>query len=179
MDTHVSSVFHLFILDHRFLDAPTHIIVHSRLPLSVKRCECLFCQETPWEARQCMCGGDDHLACKHPLSSEAFKGLHTVGRYNRFYQEFLSPILLFLEPPYPYRLCLGPIRIPFLHVGASMGLQSQVSSDRFSYLRSSLLYICLELDISLSTSRLPSCKVNRCFLQSFPYTISYLVFSLL
>ena len=30
----------------------------------------------------------------------------------------------FLESPYPYRLSLGPIRIPFLHVGAFVGLQS-------------------------------------------------------
>ncbi|RVW96530.1 hypothetical protein CK203_029704 [Vitis vinifera] len=38
-------------------------------------------------------------------------------------------------------------------MGASMGLQSRVSSDRFSYLHSSLLYICSELDVSLITSR--------------------------
>ena len=73
----------------------------------------------------------------------------------------LEPTLLFLEPPYPYRLSLGPIRIPFLHVGASVGFQSGVRSDRFSHLRSSLWYIWLELDISLSTSKLPSCIVDR------------------
>ena len=39
MDTRASSVFSLFILDHRFSDAPTHIIIHNRLPLSVERCE--------------------------------------------------------------------------------------------------------------------------------------------
>ena len=68
---------------------------------------------------------------------------------------------LLLEPPYPYKLSLGPIGIPFLHVGAFVGLQSWVSSNRFCYLRSSLFYICLELDISLNTSRLPSCIVDR------------------
>ena len=67
----------------------------------------------------------------------------------------------FLESPYPYRLSLWPIRIPFLHVGAFVGLQSRVSSNRFRYLRSSLFYICLELDIRLNTSRLPSCIVDR------------------
>ena len=51
--------------------------------------------------------------------------------------------------------------IPFLHVGASVVLQSRVSSNRFSYLRSSLFYIHLELDISLSTSRLPFYTVDR------------------
>ena len=68
---------------------------------------------------------------------------------------------LFLEPSCPHKLRLGHIRTPFLHVGAFVGLQSWVSSNRFSYLRSSLFYICLELDIGLSTSRLPSCIVNR------------------
>ena len=63
--------------------------------------------------------------------------------------------------PYPYRLSLGPIMIPFLHVGAYVGLQSRVSSNRFNYLRSSLFYFYLELDISLSTSRLPSFIVDR------------------
>ena len=58
MDTRASSVFPLFLLNHRFSNAPTHT-VHSRLPLSIERCECLCHQETPWEARQCMCGGDD------------------------------------------------------------------------------------------------------------------------
>ena len=73
----------------------------------------------------------------------------------------LKFIFFFLKPPWPYRLSLGPIRIPFLHVGASIGFQSRVSSDRFSYLRSSLLYNYLELDINLSTSGLPSCIVDR------------------
>ena len=60
-----------------------------------------------------------------------------------------------------YRLSLSPIMTPFLHVGASVGFQTWASSSRFSYLRSSLFYIYLELDISLSTSRLPSCIVDR------------------
>ena len=42
MDTRAPSVFPLFILYHRFLDALTHITVHSRLPLSVERCKSLF-----------------------------------------------------------------------------------------------------------------------------------------
>ncbi|KAL6334524.1 hypothetical protein AAG906_018016 [Vitis piasezkii] len=41
-----------------------------------------------------MCGGDDHLAWKHPVSSEVCRGLHTAGG------------------------------TPSLHLGASEGLQS-------------------------------------------------------
>ncbi|RVW92079.1 hypothetical protein CK203_037085 [Vitis vinifera] len=70
-----------------------------------------------------MSGSDDHLAWKRPVSSEACKGLRTVGGF------------------------------PFLTMGASVGFQSRFSSDRFSYLRSSLLYICSGLDISLITFR--------------------------
>ena len=47
MDTRASSVFSLFILDHRFSDAPTHIIIHNRLPLSVERCENLVIRKPP------------------------------------------------------------------------------------------------------------------------------------
>ena len=72
--------------------------------------------------------------------------------------------ILFIELPSLYRLSLDPIRILFLHVGVSVGFQSWFSSDRFSYLRSSLLCICSEFDINLSTSRLPSCIVDRCLL---------------
>ncbi|RVW75291.1 hypothetical protein CK203_055338 [Vitis vinifera] len=49
-----------------------------------------------------MCGGDDHLAWKCLISSEACRGLRTAGG-----------------------LSLGPIRTLFLHMGASVGLQSQ------------------------------------------------------
>ena len=70
-----------------------------------------------------MCGGDDHLAWKHPVSSETCRGGVV---YRQRVQLFLLGIPLthpffFIEPPCPYRLSLGPIRILFLHVGASMG----------------------------------------------------------
>ena len=38
MDTCASTVVILFLLDHRFSNAPTHVTVHSRLPMSVERC---------------------------------------------------------------------------------------------------------------------------------------------
>ena len=108
-----------------------------------------------------MCGGDDHLAWKHPVSSEACRGLLPSEGTITSARDPLKSTLSLLEPPYPYMISLGPIRIPFLHVGAFVDLQSQVSSDRSSYLHSSLLDICLELDINLNTSRLPSCIVDR------------------
>ena len=36
-------------------------------------------------SRKCMGGGDDHLAWKHPVSSEVCKRLRTVGGYDRSY----------------------------------------------------------------------------------------------
>ncbi|KAL6350182.1 hypothetical protein AAG906_004122 [Vitis piasezkii] len=56
----------------------------------------------------------------------------------------------------------------------SLNLQSRFSSDRFSYLRSSLLYICSGLDISLITFGLPFGIFGRHSWWSFPYPISYL-----
>ncbi|RVW72045.1 hypothetical protein CK203_054067 [Vitis vinifera] len=52
-----------------------------------------------------MCGGDDHLAWKRPVSSEVCRGLRTVGWMS------LDPL----------------IRIPSSHVGASESLQSRFS----------------------------------------------------
>nr|CAN65193.1 hypothetical protein VITISV_031688 [Vitis vinifera] len=36
-------------------------------------------KKPPRKARKCMCGGDDHLARKHPVSLEACGGLRTAG----------------------------------------------------------------------------------------------------
>ncbi|RVW67563.1 hypothetical protein CK203_062341 [Vitis vinifera] len=36
-------------------------------------------RKPPGNARKCMCGGDDHLAWKHPVSLEACRGLRTAG----------------------------------------------------------------------------------------------------
>ena len=36
-------------------------------------------------SRQCMCRGDDHLAWKHPIFSEACKRLCIIGGYDRSY----------------------------------------------------------------------------------------------
>ena len=76
-----------------------------------------------------MCGGDDHLAWKRPVSSEACRGLRTVGGYDRFYQRY------FKVHPYPFRATLPlqvepqilRLRLSPLHVGASEGLQSLFS----------------------------------------------------
>ena len=47
-----------------------------------------------------MCVGDDHLAWKHLVSSEACKGLCTAGGYDRFYQGS------FKVHPYPFKATL-------------------------------------------------------------------------
>ncbi|RVW44128.1 hypothetical protein CK203_108466 [Vitis vinifera] len=40
-------------------------------------------RKPPGNARKCMCGGDDHLAWKHPVSLEACRGLRTAGGLTR------------------------------------------------------------------------------------------------
>ncbi|RVW73218.1 Gag-Pol polyprotein [Vitis vinifera] len=65
--------------DLSFSDAPTSFIVHFRLSLSVERWRAFTIKKPPGNARKCMCGGDDHLAWKHPVSLEACRGLRTVG----------------------------------------------------------------------------------------------------
>ena len=47
-----------------------------------------------------MFGGDDHLAWKRPISSEACKGLRTAGWYDRFYY---GPFNVY---PFPFRATL-------------------------------------------------------------------------
>ena len=51
-------------------------------------------------SRQCMCGGDDHLAWKRLVSSEACRELRIVGGYNRLCQGS------FKVHPYPFRATL-------------------------------------------------------------------------
>ncbi|KAL6323313.1 hypothetical protein AAG906_029320 [Vitis piasezkii] len=41
-----------------------------------------------------MCGGDNHLAWKHPVSSEACRGLHTIGGISSMFSLCL-PYLVF------------------------------------------------------------------------------------
>ncbi|RVW83075.1 hypothetical protein CK203_040749 [Vitis vinifera] len=41
-------------------------------------------KKPPGNARKCMCGGNDHLAWKHPVSLEACRGLRTVGGFHSY-----------------------------------------------------------------------------------------------
>ncbi|RVW89701.1 hypothetical protein CK203_047279 [Vitis vinifera] len=41
--------------------------------------ESLHVRKSPGKARKCMCGGDDHLAWKLPVSLEVCRGLRTAG----------------------------------------------------------------------------------------------------
>ena len=102
-----------------------------------------------------MCGGDDHLAWKHPISQEACRRLRTARGYDRLCQgsfkvhpsSFRATLTLQVEPQI---LRSG---FPFLHMGASEGFQSL-----FSY--SSNLVLpqlvssceCLEISMSLNYS---------------------------
>ena len=56
-------------------------------------------QETPWGVTKCMCGGDDHLAWKHPVFSVACRGLHTAPEGTiTCARDSLNPPTYFLEP---------------------------------------------------------------------------------
>ena len=50
------------------------------------RCESLHHQETPQDAKQYMCAGDDHFAWKRSISLELCKRLCIAKGYDRFYQ---------------------------------------------------------------------------------------------
>ncbi|RVW77160.1 hypothetical protein CK203_054284 [Vitis vinifera] len=71
----------------------TTISLACSLSLSVERWESLHHKETPRDARKCMCGGDDHLAWKHPVSLEACRGLRTTGG-DEYQIEYIWALLL-------------------------------------------------------------------------------------
>ena len=73
---------------------------------------------------KCMCGGDDHFAWKHPISLEACRGLRTAEGYDRFCQGSFNPPILSYRATSTLQVSLDPIRISFLHVGASVDFQS-------------------------------------------------------
>ena len=51
--------------------------------LSVESGESLYHRLPPRMLRKCMCGGDDHLAWKRPITLEACRRLCTPGGYDR------------------------------------------------------------------------------------------------
>ena len=71
-----------------------------------------------------MCGGDDHLAWKHLVSLEACRGLRTAGGYDRFCQGSFNPPILSYRATLTLQVSLDPIKISFLHVGASVNFRS-------------------------------------------------------
>ena len=62
-----------------------HIHYTLSLFLSAESRESLHHRPAPGMARKCMCGGDDHLAGKRPVSSETCRRLRTTGGYDRSY----------------------------------------------------------------------------------------------
>ena len=63
----------------------THIFCTLRLFLSVESSESLYHRLPLGMSRKCMCGGDDHLAWKCLVSSEACRRLRTTRGYDRSY----------------------------------------------------------------------------------------------
>ena len=63
-----------------------HPYIHCTLSLilSAESSENLYHRLPLRMSRKCMCGVDDHLAWKHPVSSETCRRLCTTGGYNRF-----------------------------------------------------------------------------------------------
>ena len=76
-----------------------------------------------------MCGGDDHLAWKHPISLEACRGLCTTGGYDRFYQGSFNPLILSYRATSTLQVSLDPIKISLLHVSAFVDLQSYLGHN--------------------------------------------------
>ena len=60
-----------------------HIHCTLSLFLSVESSESLYHRLPPGMSRKCMCGVDDHVAWKRPVSSETCRRLFTIGGYNR------------------------------------------------------------------------------------------------
>ena len=60
-----------------------HIHYTLSLFLSVESSESLYHRLPPGMSRKCMCGVDDHLAWKRPVSLEMCRRLRTTGGYDR------------------------------------------------------------------------------------------------
>ena len=60
-----------------------HIHYTLSLFLSVESGESLYHRLPPGMSRKCMCGVDDHLAWKRPVSLEMCRRLRTTGGYDR------------------------------------------------------------------------------------------------
>ena len=74
-----------FVLDLLgFSDAP-HIHYTLSLFLSAESRESLHHRPPPGMSRKCMCGGDGHLAWKHPVTLKTCRRLRTTGGYDRSY----------------------------------------------------------------------------------------------
>ena len=62
-----------------------HIHCILSLFLSAESSESLYHRPPLGMSRKCMCGVDDHLAWKSPVSSEMCRRLCTTGGYDRSY----------------------------------------------------------------------------------------------
>ena len=62
-----------------------HIHCIRSLSLSAENSESLYHRPPLGMLRKCICGDDDHLAWKHPVSSETCRRLCTIVGYNCSY----------------------------------------------------------------------------------------------
>ena len=99
-----------------------------------------------------MCGGDDHLTWKHPISLEACRGLCTTRGYDRFYQGSFNPPILSYRATSTLQVSLDPIKISLLHVGASVDLQSCLGHSWVQLSSPQSPFVCSEIGTCLSFS---------------------------
>ena len=123
-----------------------------------------------------MCGGDDQLVWKHPVSLEASRGLRTIGWYDRFCQGSFSPLILSYRATSTLQVSLDPIKISFLHMGASVDFQSCLVTIGFSYPLHGLLLVCSEIGTYLSFNWATFLLSDQCVSTSFEFSSCHLSF---
>ena len=107
-----------------------------------------------------MCGGDDHLAWKHPVSLEACKGLHIAGGYDRLCQgSFNPPILQSHLNLIGFYTQLGFHSYTWVHLWT---FRAALVTTGFSYPLHGLLLVCSEIGTCLSFSSATFQHCDQC-----------------
>ena len=75
----------LFYMSFRFFRCTHTFTVYLVYSLSAESSESLYHRPPLGMSRKCMCGGNDHLAWKHLVSSETCRRLCTTEGYDRSY----------------------------------------------------------------------------------------------
>ena len=115
-----------------------------------------------------MCGGDDHLAWKHPVSSETCRGLRTAGGYDRFCQGS------FKVHPYPFRatmtlqvepqiLRLGLPLYTWVHLRAFRASMVTVRIQHSPFFSLQLRVLGDRYEFEYDWITFSSCRLSLCF----------------